>query len=758
MKLSSAFIRLPYRFRADIAAAEVAALSEDAWQPHPRGWKGHRVLPLIAAEGENDPARFEGAMRPTAWLEELPAVKRLLLALDTVLGRTLLMQVEPDGEAETLVDAGYYWHRHARVFMPLQPASGTRWHCGPDEMEIPAGEVWMLDGWRGYRHEAPADEPLLCLIADTVGSASFWNTVKTSDRPLEPDREQAMSPRQVNLSGAGGRALETETVRFPRVMSPFELESLINAVMEDVRSAAPENAPHLPKLEAALEQFARQWQGIHAKHGESGEGDAAYKQALEQVVAQAATFAGAWTLPNGMDAAQLLYQTVVQNALKDDQGKPLAILPPGQAARQRKASQQVQAAPAPSPRAPDVTGPPPEDGGENQPRLHEQRGQHAEQGGNAPRSGDQGGQPSESAVQQITDPDQSPLRSVHTKSLPELLQQTGSSLLVTTYQAGKLVVCREDQGKLNTHFKLYNRPMGLAADSAGRLALGTNLTVEFYRNMRDVASKLEPKGRHDAAYLPRRAHVTGHIDIHEMDWADDELWLVNTRFSCLCTLDGEHSFVPRWRPPFISGYAAEDRCHLNGLEVVNGKPKYVTALGTSDVAGGWRENKAAGGILMDVESDEILCRGLSMPHSPRWYQDKLWVLESGNGSLATVDLESGRVETVIELPGFTRGLDFLGPFAFVGLSQVRESAVFSGISLTERVSERNCGVWVVNIHSGKLVGFLKFEDAVQEVFAVSVLPGTRFPDVVSGNDAHVGVSYALPEAALKEVVRPARTA
>jgi uncharacterized protein (TIGR03032 family) len=340
--------------------------------------------------------------------------------------------------------------------------------------------------------------------------------------------------------------------------------------------------------------------------------------------------------------------------------------------------------------------------------------------------------------------------------MPKLLQQAASSLLVSTYQAGKLVIVRENEGKLNTHFRVYNRPMGLASDG-GRMALGTAYTVEYYRNMPEVARKLPPEGRHDAAFLPRHGHITGNIDIHEMDWAGDELWLVNTRFSCLCTLDNEHSFVPRWRPKFISGYAAEDRCHLNGLEVVDGRPKYVTALGTSDTAGGWRENKAGGGVLIDIESDEIICRGLSMPHSPRWYQDKLWVLESGNGTLATVDPDSGQLETVAELPGFTRGLDFLGPYAFVGLSQVRESAVFSGISLTERVSERNCGVWVVDIRSGQTVGFLKFEDAVQEVFAVSVLGGMRFPEVLGGNDKHLAISYSLPDEALKEVVQP-RTA
>jgi len=350
------------------------------------------------------------------------------------------------------------------------------------------------------------------------------------------------------------------------------------------------------------------------------------------------------------------------------------------------------------------------------------------------------------------DDSENALRSVHTRSFPELLARLGCSVLVTTYQAGKLAILRESDGVINTHFHVYNRPMGLATDGA-RLAVGTAWTVEEYRNMRDVARRLDPPDRHDAVWLPRKIQVTGNIDIHEMAYGDDGLWLVNTRFSCLCTLDGEHSFVPRWRPKFVSGYAPEDRCHLNGLDVVDGRPRYVSALGESDTAGGWRDNKAGGGIVIDVDSGEIICRGLSMPHSPRWHDGQLWVLESGNGTLARIDLDSGQHETVVELPGFTRGLDFYGPFAFVGLSQVRESAVFSGIRLTEGELERNSGVWVVDLRSGRVVAFLRFEDAVQEVFAVSVLPGQRYPDVLGLDDPHTPVSYALPDEALAEVVR-----
>lgn len=349
-----------------------------------------------------------------------------------------------------------------------------------------------------------------------------------------------------------------------------------------------------------------------------------------------------------------------------------------------------------------------------------------------------------------------PLRSVHTTNFPGLLAQLGISLAVSTYQAGHLILVRHDSGALNTHFRMFNKPMGIAAGRT-RLAVGTAREVWFFRNVPEVTNKLNPPGKHDACYIPRDIHVTGDIDIHEMAWgyADraepSQLWLVNTKFSCLCTLDHEHNFIPHWRPPFISALYLEDRCHLNGLGMRDGRPKYVTMLGESDTPGGWRANKANGGLLMDIESNQVLLRGISMPHSPRWYDERLWLLESGKGSLAWVEPETGRLQTVAEMPGFTRGLDFYGPLAFIGLSQVRETATFSGIPLTERLEERICGIWVVNIHTGETVAFLRFEAAVQEIFAVQVLSHTRFPELLEWGDDLVGHSYVLPDEALAAV-------
>jgi uncharacterized protein (TIGR03032 family) len=342
---------------------------------------------------------------------------------------------------------------------------------------------------------------------------------------------------------------------------------------------------------------------------------------------------------------------------------------------------------------------------------------------------------------------------VHTTTFAGILEQFGISLLVTTYQAGKLVVLRSDRGVVNTHFRGFAKPMGLALQG-NRLAIGTHREIWEFQNVPALAAKLEPAGKHDACFLPRSCHVTGEVFIHEMAWITPpdatgvdaaELCFVNTRFSCLCTLDRFHSFVPRWRPPFVTALAPEDRCHLNGLGVVDGQVRYVTALGETDTVGSWRENKKDGGILMEVPSGQVLVRGLSMPHSPRWYRDRLWLLESGTGSIGTVDLSAGRYEPIAEVPGFSRGLDFCGEIGFIGLSQVRESAVFSGLPLTERLSERTCGVWAINITTGRTVGFLKFEDAVQEIFAVQVLPHARFPDLINDDPKILADSFVIPD-------------
>jgi len=354
------------------------------------------------------------------------------------------------------------------------------------------------------------------------------------------------------------------------------------------------------------------------------------------------------------------------------------------------------------------------------------------------------------AVARVGPTDPELFSSRHTAGFGALLRQFGASLAITTYQAGRLILVRPGSVGLNTHFRSMPMPMGIAFDGR-RLALGTKSEIVVFQNQPALAGRLDPPDRHDACFVTRHRHSTGDIRVHDLAWADDGLWVVNTRFSCLATLDDEHSFVPRWRPPFVSALAPEDRCHLNGLAVVDGRPRYVTVLGITDEANGWREHKATGGALIDVESGETIAGGLSMPHSPRWHDGRLWLLESGLGALCRVDLDTGVVEQMATVPGFARGLAFVGKYAIVGLSRVREHA-FDGLPLTRgRTEDLQCGVWVVDTTTGETAAHLAFEGLVQEIFEVSLLTGMRYPELVEPGAPLADAAYVLPTPALDDV-------
>jgi uncharacterized protein (TIGR03032 family) len=333
-------------------------------------------------------------------------------------------------------------------------------------------------------------------------------------------------------------------------------------------------------------------------------------------------------------------------------------------------------------------------------------------------------------------------RYTQTDSFVAILHELRASILISTYQANKLLVARPAGAGLNTLVRTFDRPMGIAAD-ARRLALGTRGQVWEFRNAPDIAAQVPPAGTHDACFLPRSCHVTGDIAVHELAWAGEVLWAVNTRFSCLCTLDTSYSFVPRWRPPFITAIAAEDRCHLNGLALRDGRPRYVTALGTTDTPQGWRPEKPRGGCLIDVPTGELLARGLSMPHSPRWHDDRLWLLESGTGRLLIIH-PGGRADSVAEVPGFARGLVLAGPYAFVGLSKIRETSAMDGVPLAERRNQLKCGVAVVDVRARYIVAMLEFQTAVEEIFDVQILAGLRFPEIMGFQQDTIHHTFVVP--------------
>jgi uncharacterized protein (TIGR03032 family) len=301
------------------------------------------------------------------------------------------------------------------------------------------------------------------------------------------------------------------------------------------------------------------------------------------------------------------------------------------------------------------------------------------------------------------------------------------------------VVVSARNGRLTLAFNQFERAMGIAV-KPGTIAVCTRKEVWFLRNAPDIAAKLG----HDACFLARTSHFTDDIQAHEAAWVEgsggSEFWIVNTLFSCLCALHPLYSFAPRWRPPFISALRPEDRCHLNGLAVVNGQPRYVTALAETDTPSGWHAAKNNGGCLIEVPSGRLLARALSLPHSPRVEGNQIFFLHSGQGDLAIADPRSGRVTNVAPLPGVSRGLALHGGYAFIGLSKARPT--LEGVPVVADRDQLRCGLWVVDLRTGTIAAHLEFCAGVEEIFDVQVLPGIVSP-YVSGHAAEKDTGQPL---------------
>ena len=303
------------------------------------------------------------------------------------------------------------------------------------------------------------------------------------------------------------------------------------------------------------------------------------------------------------------------------------------------------------------------------------------------------------------------------------------SFAFTTYQAGKLfLVGLAPDGRLSVFERSFNRCMGLVARGD---TLWMSTLYQLWRFQNGLEHGQVHQG-YDALYVPRLAYTTGDLDVHDIGLdADGEPLFVNTLFSCLARPSATASFVPAWMPPFVSRLAAEDRCHLNGLAMADGAPRYVTAVSRSDVADGWRDRRSHGGVVLDVSSGESVCEGLSMPHSPRWHAGRLFVLNSGAGQFGWVDLARGVFEPLCFLPGYLRGLALVGDFALVGLSTCRENRTFAGLPLDDELARRDaeprCAIAVVDLRTGDAVHWLRIEGVVKELYDVVALPGTQRP-------------------------------
>ena len=324
------------------------------------------------------------------------------------------------------------------------------------------------------------------------------------------------------------------------------------------------------------------------------------------------------------------------------------------------------------------------------------------------------------------------------------------SIGFTSYQTGRLyLIGHGPDEKLALHEAVYPQAMGVTGD-ASRIYLGTLTQIVRMENV--LAPGQTANQVHDKVYVPRNLQTTGNVDIHEIGIQDNgRILFVNTRFNCLCEPSMTHSFKPVWKPDFISEIIAEDRCHLNGLAMVDGRPKYVSAAARSDAAGGWREHRDDGGLIIDVESQAIIAEGLSMPHSPRVHDGRVWLLNSGSGELGWLDPADHNFVPLAFCPGFLRGLAFHGDHVFVTLSKPHKGH-FEGLALDDRLKETGsdawCGFQILSQADGTLEQWLRLEGGITELFDICVLPGVKNPITLGPNSVEIRDFLTVEPAAL----------
>lgn len=337
-----------------------------------------------------------------------------------------------------------------------------------------------------------------------------------------------------------------------------------------------------------------------------------------------------------------------------------------------------------------------------------------------------------------------PFSAKFSPELPRLLHETGGSIILTTYQTGKVIVISSDGERITQLVRDFDRPMGVAFhNDLMALALRTNIT--FFKNDSKLARTYPPKPDvYDTLFYPTGSNITSYIDTHDIAFSRQGLIAVNTAYSCLAKVDGTNSFEPVWFPPFINEFAPGDACHLNGLCVdENLDIRYVSAFGKTSEPGGWRLNKLTGGFLYDIREARYLCEHLPMPHSPRIHNGELYLLLSATEELVKVDRITGATERICKIDGFIRGLSFYGHYAFVGTSKLRKSHTFGDLPIARK--KLYAGVVIIDLERKSRVAEIYYDEALEEIYDVHFIPNSKKANIMNHQMIHKHPAIVTPE-------------
>lgn len=339
------------------------------------------------------------------------------------------------------------------------------------------------------------------------------------------------------------------------------------------------------------------------------------------------------------------------------------------------------------------------------------------------------------------------------------------SFLITSYKTnnvysiGAVREPKSNELKLSIYMTAFSRPMGLHIHNNNDIYISTMHSLWKYVNIGETDdNETGIEGLNfDKTFMPRVSHITNDVDGHDITVDENgEVYFISATYCTICKPSETHSFEVFWKPPWISKVAREDRCHLNGLCNKDGKIKYASSVSQTNIRSGWREKNRKGlGVVIDVETNEIVCDGLTMPHSPRWHDGKLWVLNAGCGEFGYIDFENKKFIPKVFIAGFLRGLDFVGnKYAVIGSSLDRHEKCFMNLPLGEELKklgggkEENaidpiCGLHIVDLKTFDVIHELKFTGQIVEIYDVGVLKNTRRPKLLGIYDETIASEHSI---------------
>ena len=321
MRLDTEFIRLPLSFDVERMQAEVAAIPEPEWRPHPQGHPGNSALPLIAVNGDPLDDGVAGPMLPTPQLARCEYLRQVLASFETVIGRSRLMRLEGESEATLHSDTNYYWADRVRIHVPMSTDPAIEFVCDGKSVHMGAGEAWIFDAWQLHNVLNPTGGARIHLVADTVGSAAFWELVDRRGAPVRQGTSRRHAHRRRPPRGpttwSRDRARQLPGGNGPVGAGSGSPTRFVDGVDRDRSDAAAERA-----LEDRLRTHVREWRALWARYGPSREGWQAFERLRRVLDAELEPLTGRVWLRNEGDAIESARQLLVRPALNPELAEP----------------------------------------------------------------------------------------------------------------------------------------------------------------------------------------------------------------------------------------------------------------------------------------------------------------------------------------------------------------------------------------------------------------------------------------------------